>query len=76
MKKWIGVLIIVQTVLFGMVMIQLEKIMNKIGQVGSVVLRKEGTIVSGEGLPVSNYVLFGILIILGIYLLIPEEKLK
>lgn len=48
----------------------------KIGQVGSVVLRKEGTIVSGEGLPVSNYVLFGILIILGIYLLIPEEKLK
>lgn len=76
MKKWIGVLIIVQTVLFGMVMIQLEKIMDKIGRVGSVVLRKEGTIVSGEGLSVSNYVLFGILIILGIYLLIPEEKLK
>ena len=42
MKKWIGVLIIVQTVLFGMLMIQLEKIMNKIGQVGFVVLHKDG----------------------------------
>ncbi|WP_404276611.1 hypothetical protein [Exiguobacterium undae] len=76
MKKWIGVLIIVQTVLFGMLMIQLNKMTDTIAEVGSMIVTKDGDIAWGGGLPTTDYVLFGILIILGIYLLIPEEKLK
>ena len=76
MKKWIGVLIIVQTVLFSMLMIQLNKMTDKIAEVGSMIVTKEGDMAWGGGLPTIDYVLFGILIILGIYLVIPEDKIK
>lgn len=76
MKKWIGVFIIVQTVLFGMLIIQLNKMTDMIAAVGSLIVTKDGDLAWGGGLPVSYYILFGILIILGIYLVIPEDKLK
>ena len=76
MKKWIGVLIIVQTVLFGMLIIQLDKMTDTIAEVGSMIVTKDGDIAWGGGLPTADYVLFGILIIIGIYLVIPEDKIK
>lgn len=76
MKKWIGVFIIVQTVLFGMLIIQLNKMTDMIAAVGSLIVTKDGDLAWGGGLPVSYYILFCILIILGIYLVIPEDKLK
>ena len=76
MKKWIGVLIIVQTVLFSMLIIQLNKMTETIAAVGSMIVTKDGDIAWGGGLPTTDYVLFGILIILGIYLVIPEDKIK
>lgn len=76
MKKWIGLIIIVQTILFGMLIIQLDKMTDTIAEAGAYIATKNGSLAWGSGLPVMDYVLFGILIIVGIYLLIPEEKLK
>lgn len=76
MKKWIGVLIIVQTVLFSMLIIQLNKMTETIAAVGSMIVTKDGDLAWGRGLPTTDYVLFGILICLGIFLLIPEKKIK
>jgi len=75
-KKWIGVLIIVQTVLFSMLIIQLNKMTETIAAVGSMIVTKDGNLAWGGGLPTTDYVLFGILIFLGVFLLIPEEKIK
>jgi len=75
-KKWIGVLIIVQTVLFSMLIIQLNKMTETIAAVGSMIATKEGDLAWGGGLPVTDYILFGILICLGVFLLIPEGKIK
>lgn len=58
MKKWIGVLIIVQTVLFSMLIIQLNKMTETITAVGSMIVTKEGDLAWGGGLPVTDYVLF------------------
>lgn len=76
MKKWIGLIIIVQTILFGMLIIQLDKMTDTIAEVGAYIATKNGSLAWGGGLPVMDYVLFGILIIVGVFLLIPEEKLK
>ncbi|WP_251131952.1 MULTISPECIES: hypothetical protein [unclassified Exiguobacterium] len=76
MKKWIGLIILVQTILFGMLIIQLDKMTDTIAEAGAYIATNEGDLVWGGGLPVMDYVLFGILIIVGIYLLIPEDKLK
>ena len=76
MKKWIGVLIIVQTILFGMLIIQLNKMTDTIAEVGSMIVTKDGDLAWGGGLPTTDYILFGILIILGIYLVVPEDKIK
>ena len=58
MKKWIGVLIIVQTVLFSMLIIQLNKMTETITAVGSMIVTKEGDLAWGGGLPTTDYVLF------------------
>ncbi|MDW2887018.1 hypothetical protein [Exiguobacterium artemiae] len=58
MKKWIGVLIIVQTVLFSMLIIQLNKMTETIAAVGSMIVTKEGDLAWGGGLPTTDYVLF------------------
>lgn len=76
MKKWIGVLIIVQTILFSMLIIQLNKMTDTIAEVGSMIVTKDGDLAWGGGLPTTDYILFGILIILGIYLVIPADKIK
>ncbi|WP_251138752.1 hypothetical protein [Exiguobacterium sp. s166] len=47
MKKWIGVLIIVQTVLFSMLIIQLNKMTETIAAVGSMIVTKDGDIAWG-----------------------------
>jgi len=57
-KKWIGVLIIVQTVLFSMLIIQLNKMTETITAVGSMIVTKEGDLAWGGGLPTTDYVLF------------------
>ncbi|VWX34591.1 hypothetical protein [Exiguobacterium oxidotolerans] len=76
MKKWIGLIILVQTILFGMLIVQLDKMTDTIAAVGAYIATNDGDLTWGGGLPVMDYVLFGILIIVGIFLLIPEEKLK
>ncbi|WP_235195234.1 hypothetical protein [Exiguobacterium oxidotolerans] len=76
MKKWIGLIILVQTILFGMLIIQLDKMTDTIAEAGAYIATKNGSLAWGGGLPVMDYVLFGILIIVGVFLLIPEEKLK
>ena len=47
MKKWIRVLIIVQTVLFSMLIMQLDEMTETIAAVGSVNVTKDG-ILPGE----------------------------
>ncbi|AFS70374.1 Hypothetical protein Eab7_1241 [Exiguobacterium antarcticum B7] len=69
-------MIIVQTVLFSMLIIQLNKMTDTIAEVGSIIVTKDGDLAWGGGLPTTDYVLFGILIVLGIYLVIPEDKIK
>ena len=76
MKKIIGIFLIVQTILFGMVIFQLERIYDRIAETAAYVYRKDGTLAMGAGLPEVYYILFVLLIILGIYVLFSKEKNK
>ncbi|WP_251128891.1 hypothetical protein [Exiguobacterium sp. s152] len=74
MKKLIGILIISQTVLFGLLLNQLNQISHSIIQAGAYVVAKEGTMAWGGNLPTPYFVLLGALIILGAVLVFTEDK--
>lgn len=74
MKKLIGILIISQTVLFGLLLTQLNNISHSIIQAGAYVVAKEGNMAWGGNLPTPYFVLLGALIILGAVLVFTEDK--
>ncbi|WP_251127406.1 hypothetical protein [Exiguobacterium sp. s63] len=74
MKKLIGIAIIVQTVLFGMLLIQLESLSDTIAQTGAYIATNNGTVDWGAGLPIPFFILLGALIIIGVKLVFSKEK--
>ena len=57
-----------------MLIFQLERVSDSIHQVGNYVVTQEGTLSWGAGLPIIYFVLFGVIMILGVYLLFSNDK--
>lgn len=76
MKKLIGLLIITQTILFGIIAYQIRDLANSIYDAATIVKGTGNGVGWGNGLPTFSYVLLGVLVVVGLYVVLKNEKNK
>lgn len=74
MKKLIGLLIITQTILFGIIAYQIRDLANSIYDAATIVKGTGNGVGWGNGLPTFSYILLALLVIVGIYLVVLKDK--
>lgn len=74
MKRLMGIFIVSQTILFGVLIYQIQNLSDSIKEAASFVATKEGTLSWGGNIPKVSVFLLSALMVLGLFLILSKNK--